>query len=261
MPGHKRLVLAAALLGIVLALCAGCGGGREDIVRIERAPYASISKGVLAHWMEVFAGSDFRTSIGQEGPAGLATEPANYPRCIAAAKLVAPRSFFNQLRRTRPQLDATCHALHAAITAQALSFLISAQWAIVESRELGLRTTAAAVDLAFARTRRQAYPTEAALHAYLTQRHWSLADLLYMIRAALLESATLAHTPETPISTAVPQPLEQPRSDRSRLIRRTICKAGYVVAGCSGYQGATSVSKPPGEILRELVGAGALPKH
>jgi hypothetical protein len=242
--------LAAAL---TVAIAAGCGGTRT-LVRIGGTS-STISTADLDHWMKALAGSDFRETIGAQGPTGLVAEPAEYSRCIDSAKLVAPRSFFNQLQLSRVQLGEKCRQLHRAVKQQALRFLISAQWAALEAAEHGLTVSDAEVRQRLRQVRTARYSTAHDLRGYLRQRQWSLSDLLYQLRYELLAGRL------SPNSLAVAEEAggrlgyEKTVSERgNRLAARTHCARGYVVPGCSSYHGAAQpASAQPAWIIAHLV--------
>jgi hypothetical protein len=213
-------------------------------VRIDGASSASISDSALRHWMQSVAGSDFREAVGAQGPRGFVSEPADYPRCLAAAKLVGPRSFFNQLRPGRAYLNRTCHTLYHSVKAQALGFLIAAKWAEVEGEERGIKLSEADVQQAFTRSRGQRYPTEGDLHRYLAERQWSLADLLYRLKHELL----LERLGSSSVTAAGRM--------NAKMLARTRCADSDLVPGCSAYRGPATVSPTPEAILRHLVRPG-----
>jgi hypothetical protein len=250
--------LGAALAIIAACLTAGsCGSGdNPTIVRFQGPSRASISLSTLDHWMKVMVGGDIRQNLSAEGPTGLASEPADYTRCFAAAKLVAPRSFFNQIRYDRVQITEKCHQLHHVIKRQALDFLILAHWATAEAAERGLTASAADLQAAFRRARKRSYPTESALRRYLRERHWSLSDLLYQLKVELLADRRHESTGASAF---------RERSDWSSTARlaserlqsvaaRTHCTSGYVVPGCSEYRGAPMPSPSPASVIEDLTG-------
>jgi hypothetical protein len=206
--------------------------------------------------MHAMAGGDFRQSIGAEGPDGLASEPPDYRRCFAAAKLVGPRSFFNQLRLTRAQVEATCHRLHSAVKAQALSYLIAVQWVMAEAASRGVAMSEADLRQALGRLRNRFSPSRHAMLNYLTERHWSLADLLYRLKAETLAAKISLQAAKQlsalgngeVVGTALA--LERHRE----LAAKTKCAHGFVVAGCSEYRGSSASPSAPDVILKELVG-------
>jgi hypothetical protein len=250
-----RLAISLAASAVLSVTAGGCGSA-ESVVHIAGASDVSISKPTLDHWMRAMVGGDFRQSLGTRGPTGLASEPADRERCLAAVKLVAPRSFFNQLKQSRAELEKVCRELHRSVEAQALSFLIATRWAEVEAAELGITVTDADVRQLFAGFRKHLYPTERDLHDYLAERQWSLADVLYQFRRDALNSK---------VALRVEQKLKRSGGGAqafakfslkhySDLVARTSCEPGYVVPNCSQYRGPSSVSPSPDVILKNLAG-------
>jgi len=238
-----RSSVACAAICLSLLTFGGCAGN-DTVVHVDGAKNASIGNSTVDHWMRSMVGADFREAIGVQGPSGFASEPADYSRCIDAAKLVGPRSFFNQLRPGRPYLERTCRALYRSVKAQALDFLIAVQWAQLEGVERGVKVTDAELKRAFQQTRKRRYPTEGDLHRYLAERQWSLADLLYRLKHELLLKRL------GPISGA------DTGEANARMVARTRCAAHDLVPGCSGYRGPAAISPSPGAILRRLVKPG-----
>jgi len=230
-------------------------GSAESLVRFDGAPHASVSPAMLNHWMRAIAGSDFRTSIATEGPTGLVSEPADYPRCLNAAKLVAPRSMFNQLRLSRRRLSGLCHELYQSVKAQALAFLISAQWTEAEAAGAGIAVTNAEIRHEFDLTRAEMFPTTRALRQYEIERRLSLADLLYQVKLTLLNGKLLPRLqPQgSPVGGDERAYIKLALQHYASLISKTVCDRGYVVQGCRGYE-TSSTPVAPNVLLTELVG-------
>jgi hypothetical protein len=240
------------LIAIVLI---GCGNS-ETVVRFDGASHASIDRQTLDHWMQALAGSDIRENLGAEGPTGLASEPADPKRCFAAAKLVAPRSFFNQIRYDREQVEEKCKQLHRAIEEQALSFLIGAQLTLTEAAEHGLTAPVAEVrhELAASRDR---YPTEADLRRYLHERQWSLADLLYQLKLGILRRKLHAQNAHSLQLSATEPPYPDASVSFHAGSRLTaICAKGYLATGCNAHRDSASASLPASVVLARLTGKG-----
>ncbi len=251
---NKSARALAAVVCVALLALAGCAD--DSIVQIGGRQGSSIDRGTLNHWMQALAGGDFRESVGTEGPTGLASEPADPGRCFAATKLVGPRSFFNQLRLTRVQVERTCRELHSAIKDQALSYLVASRWIIAEGARRGVAVSEANFREALAGFRSRLEPTEQSLHRSLVERHWSLADLLYRLKVEVLAAkvAPQATTALTDLAEgkSVPMMVHVPRYHD--LLKRTICSAGYVVPGCMAYRDAPAGSQAPDVVLTQLVG-------
>ncbi len=256
MPRVGRAVAALLLVCATVAVGLGCGGGANSrtVATIAGAPNTSITSATLGHWMQSLAGSYFRETVGAQGPPGLVSEPANYRRCIDAAKLVAPRSFFNQLKLSRTQLRRACEELYSSVKTQALGFLITTEWAITDAAEHGIRVTNADVKRAFAQSRGARYPTEDALHRYLTERQWSLSDLLYRLKRELILRKLKAQSPaRTDVTGPRQASTPRPASDANPLLARTTCARDALVPECRGYRGPTAATPPPEAVLRRLV--------
>jgi hypothetical protein len=253
-PARTSLLLALAILALIAA--GGCGGGEKSLAQIDGVP-AKIGKATLDHWMRAMAGGDFRASIGTKGPRGLVSEPANYPECEAAARKIIPRTFTGQLKLSSAQIAQKCHELYNSIKAQALSFLISVQWTVIEGAEQGLKISNADLQREFARYRKQAYPTEADLHRFMAERQWVLSDVLYQFKRNVLVTAILPGF-EAKVKKAgggeklyTKLALERYKA----LIAKTRCVQGYVVPNCSEYHGPPTVPPAPNAIFEELVQA------
>jgi hypothetical protein len=255
---RRRLHAGLLVLGVAAALalnagCDGTGGGNDgasSVAYVEGAP-GSIDRVTLGHWMRALVGESVREDIGTQGPSGLVSEPADYSRCIDAAKLLAPRSFFNQLRLTRPQLERSCHQLYRSAKAQALGYLISVRWSMVEAIQRGLSVTDGEVYEAVKRLRKRIFPTEGDLRRYLAERQWSLSDLYYQTKAELL-GAKLVFVPGQRVAfdgSFFARPIEH----HLNLARRTTCEPAYVVPGCKEYQGPPVVTPTPKAIIRSIV--------
>ncbi len=258
--GSRLVVQAIASLAVALAcgvLATGCGS-TDAVVRFEGPSHGSIARSTLDHWMQAVAGADIQHNLGAEGPTGLVSDPADYRRCVAAAKLVGPRSFFNQLRFDHAQAMQKCHELHEAIKAQALSFLIGAHWTMAEAFRRGIPANAAEVRSALGNARGGTYPPAAELGSYLKERHWSLSDLLFQVRLELLAERLQGSSIPDASSEAVAHP-----SSASAILAReqlhiradkTFCEPGYVVPGCSEYRGSVRTATSPDTLIERLTG-------
>jgi hypothetical protein len=253
-----RSLLPLPLLAIPLALLAlaGCGGSSESLTTIQ-GDSGAISKPMLDHWMRAMAGGDFRQNIGTKGPEGLVSEPANYAECEAAAAKIVPRTYTGQLKLSKAQINQKCHQLYHSLKAQALSFLISVQWAVTEGKEAGFEVSEALLHKEFARTRKQTYPTETLLRRYLQERHWSLSDVLYQLKRNILVRKLLptfqAKVKQAGGGEATYAKLALERY--SSLVSKTSCKPGYVVPNCRQYHGPPSVEPSPDVIIEAFVQA------
>jgi len=205
--------------------------------------------------MRAWAGQDFRASVGTKAPLGLVSEPADYGECEQAAKKVIPRSFTGKLKIPNAQIAQKCRLLHDAIKTQALNYLISTEWTLIEGAEEGLRVSNKQLHEAFARERKLRYPTEADLRKYLSEQSLTLSDLLYQLKRSILVSRILPRF-EAKVKKAgggekvyVKLALERYK----KLIAGTRCKPGYVVTDCREYTPPPKAEPAPNTILESFV--------
>ncbi len=251
---QRLLALPMVALTLLAASLAGCGGSGESLTHI-KGTSASTDKAALDHWMRAMAGGDFRASIGTKAPPGLASEPVNYSECARAAKKIVPRTLTGQLKLTDAQIRTKCGILHRSLKAQALSFLISVEWTVLEGEEEGLKVTDSLLKKEFARFRKQTYPTEADLRRYLKERQWVLSDVLYQLKRNVLVTRILPRF-EAKVQKAGGGESTYTKLALQRykdLVARTTCETGYVVPNCREYHGPPQVEPAPDAILEEFV--------
>ncbi len=261
LPSLRRLPpsLLLAPLAIVLVLLAlnGCGsasGSSEDSLVHIQGSSASITKATLNHWMNAVVGGDYRAGGPQIAPAGLVSEPANYPACEAAAKTIVPKGANGKLALNDTQIASKCHKLHQAIKEEALTFLLSVAWTVIEGEEFGLKVSEAQLHQEFARYRKVPYPTEADLQKYMGERHEQLSDVLYQLKRNILVREILPKF-EAKVKAAGGGEATYVRLALARykaLIAKTSCKPGYVTQGCREFKGS-DVPEAPNVIIEEFV--------
>jgi hypothetical protein len=242
-----------ALLGITS--CGGKAGVSDAGLTHIQGSSESISRGMLDHWMHAMAGGDFRAIIGTKGPKDLVAEPADYPGCMSAAEKIVPRSFTGKPKLSDQQIAFKCHQLYSAIKEQAISFLISVQWTVIEGAEQGLKVSNAQLQREFARYRKHVYPTEADLSGYLAERNWVRSDVLYQLKRNILVTAILpkfeARVKKAGGGEKVYAKLALERY--KALIARTKCQPGFIAPNCSEYREPSSAAPSPNVILEALV--------
>jgi hypothetical protein len=250
--------LLLTLLATVAIVAAGCGSSSESLIHV-RGSSATTTKATLDHWMRSWAGQDFRASVGTKGPEGLASEPANYPECVNAAKKVVPRDFSGKLKLSNAEISSKCHQLYRAIKSQALSFLISQQWTVAEAAEANVKISDALLQKEFVRFRQSRYPTEIDLNRYLAERHMALSDVLYQLKANIIVTRLLPRF-QAEVKKAGGGEKAYVRlalAHYHEMIARTTCKRGYIAPDCSEYHATASDEVPPNTILEEFVQAHA----
>lgn len=254
--------IAAAALALPGLLLTGCGvSGEEASITHIRGSSATITKPMLDHWMRVVVANDFRAGLGHKGPAGFASEPANYAECAVAAKKVSPRTPTGKLKLSDGEIERKCHVLHRVVREQAMGYLLSAQWAALRAKEQHVSLTEAELHREFLRVRKESYKTEVNFQTYLKERHMALSDVLYQLRRNLYVARTLpklearANAAGKSTSAKAKVILE----DRNQLIARTSCKAGYVMEYCRGYRAPAKPLPSPDVVIESIVrGVGSI---
>jgi hypothetical protein len=250
MPGRTLLVGLAVLLALSLGSC----GASVTVIHIQGSS-ATITKAMLEHWMGVTIASEFRDKLGHEAPAGLVSEPADYPRCLKVAKKLVPRTSSGELKLSDAQISAKCRQLHEAVKVQALKFLLLVQWTELEGKEYSLHVSDGELHQELLRVAKELYDPQGGQRRYLKERHMSVADARYQIRRLILYTrlkpkfrarvASAGGGEKTFARLAL--------AHYNSLVSKTICKPGYVVLGCKGYRESTGISPSPTLILVRLV--------
>jgi hypothetical protein len=252
-PSASNLLLSVLALLLSLLALTGCGG-TESVTHIGGSS-ATISKPMLDHWMRAVVATDFRVSVLSRAPKGLASEPANYSECAAAAKKVVPKTSTGQLKLTDAEISRKCHQLYQAIRNQAMSYLLSAQWTMLEAKELGVPLSEAEMHREFLRYRKEAYNSPARYESYMKERRLVLSDVLYQLRRNVLVTRLLPKFQAKVAKTGggekvyVKFALERYRAR----IAKTSCKAGYVMENCKEYHAPAKELPSPSVILEGFV--------
>jgi hypothetical protein len=253
------VALLCSLLLALSALALSACGGSEGLTHIQGSS-ETITKPMLDHWMRSLVGEDFRGAIGTKGPVGLVSEPANYTECTEAAAKIIPRGYTGRLKLNGAQIFSKCHQLHEAVKAQAIAFLLSAQWATLEAKEQGITVTDAEVRKHFENVvLKNYYGSTARERQYLAERHMVHADLLFELKRNMLATRTSPKfQAKVQKAGGGDRVFARLALERYRgLIARTSCEPGYVVLSCKEYREPT-VAKPSPAVLLEAFVQGAV---
>jgi hypothetical protein len=248
--------LAATVAALLAIAClTGCGSSTDSVTHIEGSSQ-TISKAMLDHWMRAVVATDFRVSIGTKAPRGFASEPARPSECAEAAKKVVPRSFTGKLKLADAQIARKCRELHEAIKAQAMSYILSAQWVMLQAKQQGLHLSEAELHREFLRFRKEEFGGQARFLTYMNERQLILSDVLYQLRRNVFTTRLLPKF-EQKVKAAGGGQKTYARlalERYHRLISKTSCKEGYVMEDCREYR-APAVERPsPDAILEAFVG-------
>lgn len=223
----------------------GVGSG-EVVAQVGSTP---ITRAAVSHWMSTLAGGDYHQLSGKETvPAGLVSDPPNYPACVARLQGAMAHAPARAPKPDGVRLLTKCQQLYEALRQQAISLLVSDQALISLARELGVTASDAEVLKLFKRVRATEFPTEAELRQYLASRRLSMADELFLLKVNLLGQKLLAQVPKEG-KQAEARLVEAER----RWTARTSCSAGYVVKHCRQFTGGATTGTPPASVLIEQV--------
>ena len=168
----RLLALTGALVcgGLGLAACGSSGPVPSNSVAVVGS--MPITKATLAHWMAIAAHST--TPKGATTPAPV-PDPPEYTRCIeylrATEHTSAPLA-----RSSTAQLKSKCAASYAADKKAALEFLIPAEWAEGEAKELGVNVSDKEVEKEFEKIKKAGY--KGGFENYLARTGYTVPDLL-----------------------------------------------------------------------------------
>jgi hypothetical protein len=252
-----RVTLALVATALVAASLAACGGGGTmPADAVAQVGETAITKASLNHWMSTIIGGDFYEITHKVAPTGMVSEPPDYATCTIALETLPSSS-----GKTKPpavQLKSKCEQLYHALKQQTLSYLISAQVAVGQDRDQGLKVTGREVEQAFKRLQASQFPKEAELQQYLANRHWALSDELFLLKRDLLSSKLRAKIEKKYGGATGEQALIKYVHGATTLwIARTTCRSGYVVQGCKQYgpaqAAATAAAPSPDALIEELV--------
>jgi hypothetical protein len=248
---RRSLALGCSLVAI--AGLSACGGGGNSDKTVATVGKSTITLATLNHWMSTVVGGDYQAVNTTRGPAGLASEPADYPRCVSAAEQVVPRAG-GKPELSPAQLLLKCHQLHAAVKEQALSYLIAVLWRAEEGAELHAEVSNREVNHQLQEIRYEQYKSPAAFNRYLADRHWTLGDERYLLKRNMLDTKFLARLKqqaarlgggEQALSKLV-------RENVAKWTSRTSCRPGYLAWQCKQYGSRQGASPSASVLVEEL---------
>jgi hypothetical protein len=253
-----HFVAATLVTGLLILGLSACGSGTASR-GVATVGKTKISQSTLNHWMSATLGSDYHNLVRSTAPVGLVSEPADYPRCVATARTIKPKSLPASVPN-EARLKIRCRQLYVAIKEQALSTLIAGLWRVEEGAELGQNVSDREVSRQVQEVAYRDYKSPAAFRRFLASEHWSLADERYLAKTNLIETKFIDRLNRHVAS------LGGSRQTYARLVRenvakwsaRTHCSPGYTAWQCRP-SGSTAEADPSASILVEKLGrvAGA----
>jgi foldase protein PrsA len=183
----RRLTPALGAFFVLALSVAGCGGSvpGDAVVNMAGNP---ITTAAFNHWMYVAAKGQQQAP---NQPVIVPNDPPSFAQCIAQARkeipqLADPKKFPDSTLRT------DCKGLFTTLSGQVLDVLIKSYWYQAEAAKQHINVTDAEVQKEFNKDKKQAYPTDAAYQAFLTQTGFTTADLLFRVRITLIFQKLLA---------------------------------------------------------------------
>jgi hypothetical protein len=207
--------------------------------------------------MSALLGQDYAGLVGSSAPAGLLSDPADYPRCVAAAKTIKLKSRDVPVP-SQALLMIRCRQLHTAVKEQALSYLIGALWRVEEGAELGQSVSDREVSSKLQETASKNYPSPAAFRRHLASIHWSVADERYAIKSTLLDAKFLKRLEQrSALLGGSEQALARiVRESVAKWSAKTHCSPGYTAWQCrpGGLSGHGEADPSASVAIEKLAG-------
>ena len=191
---HRGSITAATVAGLALGALvpSGCGGAGSSgpapdaVVAIQGA---QITPAQVQHWLTIAALSNAK---GVFARGAVAPDPPLYSACIHHIEEVG-RVLSPGHHASRTALRGACESQYTTLRERALSFLITAQWALAEGRALGVGPSPAQVEAQLQKLRAARFPTPALERRVLGATGETLADLAFEIRLELVNEAISRH--------------------------------------------------------------------
>ena len=261
-------LLAACVAAVVLSACGGggsatAGGGSSDTIAAEFGEHPgshagqdtvakvgalTISKPFLSLWMGIELGEDYYVAFKRKALDGLVSEPPNYPTCTATLSRVVGSSGGGKLalRAGAAQLRSKCEQLHQAVKAQALTFLIAADWIYNFATQHGMQATEKEATQVLTRVQRERHQKPWQFEASLLVRRRDRGQELYLAKIHLLQLKLKRRI--------------QREGKNSKLAKEVnssadtaVCRREYVVPRCKQFNGHGYSGRSPSALLREIV--------
>jgi hypothetical protein len=253
MPRRIHPPALALIAGLLILGLSSCGGSGDPTVAT--VGMTKISRSTLNHWMATIVGGDYQENVGSSAPVGLVSEPADYPRCVAAAKTIKPQSLPASVPN-EARLKIRCRQLYTAIKEQTLSYLISVLWRAEEGAEVGERVSDREVSKKVQELAYHDYKSPAAFHRFLASRHWSVGDERFLLKRNLLDSKFLQRLKARVAALGGGEKTygKLVLENVAKWSKKTHCSSGYTAWQCRPA-GSTAEADPSAAVLvEELAG-------
>jgi hypothetical protein len=252
-------ILSVLIATLALSLLA-CG--TKDQKTVATIGDTKVSQATLNHWMGVVLGGDYRAALSAKAPAGLVSDPVNYPRCVSAAKGLVPK-VDGKPKLTSAQVLTKCHQLNTAIREQALNYVLSVLWSREEASERGLRLPDAGEiskklnDLIY-----NQFENLANFRSVIAGQNRSVSDVRFLIKRNILQTQVTAKlkAQAARLGGGEKAYYKLVLQSNAKWQSKTSCSPGYRAWECKQYgtSGAPTgeEAKPPAAVVLEYLAKG-----
>lgn len=237
---------------VVIVVCASvtmtaCGGGTSE--EVARVGDTAITRAAVSHWMNTLIGGDYyQVSRKRTVPTGLVSDPPNYRGCVARLESIAASSPSRRPKPTGLQLLTKCRELYQAMKKQAISYLVTAQWAIALDREQGITASDQEIRQLLKEVKAREYPKKGQFEQYLAATRATLSDELFVVKLDVLTQKLL-----NKVGAGGQKVNAAFTKEGEKWTAKTTCRPGYVVEHCRQYKGEPTPAPTSPSILLEQV--------
>jgi parvulin-like peptidyl-prolyl isomerase len=177
----RKLAALGAFFVLAAATVAGCGSSNSvggNSVAVVAGNQISLKS--YKHWSYVAAKGNAAQEAqqGESVPVVVASDPPNFKSCIQQARAQVP-----QLKTTSAkELKSDCGQLFSQSNSQVMGLLVESAWYQADAHKLGITVTQKQIDAAYAKTKKQNFPTKQEYTAYLSETGMTDADFRFETR-------------------------------------------------------------------------------
>jgi foldase protein PrsA len=179
-----RTFAGVSLAGICAVAATGCGGNDVPSDAVAKVGDTVITQQQFDHWYASAAKSQ-----AQQGGPGVAPDPPDYPKCIAALKKAQPKG---SAAPSDSALKKQCKQSYEQLKQQVMQFLIQSQWVQQEAADQDVTVSGKEVRTLFNDQKKQAFPKEAAYQKFLKTSGATEQDILFRIKLDALQNKLTA---------------------------------------------------------------------
>ena len=165
------------------AVLVACGGvPSNSVATVADTP---ITQADFNHWLTIASKS---TSQQTPGAVVVVPDAPNFTNCIAQKRKAAGAPSAANPAKTDAQYKADCQALFDQQKGQVMQLLVTSQWIQGQAARMGITVSDAEVKAQFEKTKKGAFPNEAAYQKFLAQSGETEQDILFRIKVDALSA-------------------------------------------------------------------------